>query len=107
MKETLNNFLRANGTVRALAPSLFEQYFLPYGCWCNFDDQSFNVPGRGRGAPVDRWDENCRQLQEGYRCAMMDAESAGQTCNPWEESYLTLSAGMDENLIRPICEMTN
>lgn len=66
----------------------FESYFRPYGCWCYFgnDRKGLNY---GRGDPIDVWDALCKQLQEGYECAVIDAETRGETCEPWNTSYDT------------------
>merc|ERR1712054_510195 len=54
-----------------------------YGCWCYFYD---NV-GRGKGTPVDEIDGFCKTLGDGYQCAMIDSEAAGESCVPWEVAY--------------------
>jgi hypothetical protein len=54
-----------------------------YGCWCYFYDDV----GRGKGTPVDEIDGFCKTLNEGYQCAIIDAENQGITCLPWETSY--------------------
>lgn len=59
-----------------------------YGCWCSFDSGH----GTGRGRPMDRLDELCKTLSNGYDCAIMDAEDASSTCIPWEVEY-TSSTG--------------
>merc|ERR1712066_869709 len=47
-----------------------------YGCWCYFYD---NV-GRGKGTPVDEIDGFCKTLGDGYQCAIIDSEAAGESC---------------------------
>merc|ERR1711988_840003 len=54
-----------------------------YGCWCYFYD---NV-GRGKGTPVDEIDGFCKTLADGYQCAIIDSEAAGESCVPWEVAY--------------------
>merc|ERR1712187_378735 len=54
-----------------------------YGCWCYFYD---NV-GRGKGTPVDEIDGFCKTLGDGYQCAILDSEAAGESCIPWEVTY--------------------
>lgn len=55
-----------------------------YGCWCYFQD----AHGNGRGSPVNEVDEQCKILQDGYSCIIMDAEEEGDDCtNPWDEKY--------------------
>merc|ERR1712179_604546 len=105
MKKTLSNFLPLNQTLRSLTNNLLDEYFMPYGCWCNFDEDMTNMPGKGRGTPKDDWDESCRQLQEGYRCAMMDAEARGELCEPWNQVYPSPGHALDQSFIRPVCEM--
>jgi len=56
-----------------------------YGCWCYFYD---NV-GRGKGQPVDEVDGMCKTLNEGYECAIRDTEEEGNSCTPWEVSYIS------------------
>merc|ERR1712071_434045 len=72
---------------------------MAYGCWCLFDDIQINQAGRGRGPPVDRWDDNCRSLQQGYECALMDADARGEPCVPWEQDYPSLGAGTHDSIV--------
>ena len=51
-----------------------------YGCWCYLDGDH----GKGRGKPVDKLDEACRILSQGYACAAMDH---GADCVPWQQDY--------------------
>merc|ERR1711981_2387 len=71
-----NSSLRAfTGNIANAVNSLDE-----YGCWCYFYD---NV-GRGKGTPVDEIDGFCKTLGDGYQCAILDSEAAGESCVPWE-----------------------
>merc|ERR1711879_78046 len=72
-----------------------------YGCWCYFYD---NV-GRGKGSPVDEVDGFCKTLGDGYQCAMIDSEAAGESCVPWEVSYAP-GTGAGVNL-RDSCNSLN
>merc|ERR1712035_308095 len=54
-----------------------------YGCWCYFDSDH----GKGKSQPVDDVDAICKMLHEGYECAILDAEEAGEECVPWEVDY--------------------
>ena len=55
-----------------------------YGCWCYFDKDH----GKGHGQPVDEFDTYCQHLHQGYDCAMLDAEAAGEPeCIAWETEY--------------------
>jgi len=66
----------------------FADYLKPYGCWCNFaEDSESNMLTYGRGEPIDEWDSLCKQLQQQYECASIDAEVRGETCNPWEVDF--------------------
>lgn len=49
-----------------------------YGCWCYFsEDYVF-----GKGPIQDGIDADCKILNQGYRCAKMDAIARGNDCNP-------------------------
>ena len=52
-----------------------------YGCWCYFGDKH----GAGKSQPVNELDEHCKQLHEGYECAMLD--DTDEDCSPWTVSY--------------------
>lgn len=52
-----------------------------YGCWCYFEEE------RGRGKPVDIFDESCKTLQDGYECIRRDAEEQNIECNVWDTEY--------------------
>ena len=57
-----------------------------YGCWCYFQD----AHGSGKGAPVNKVDEQCKILHDGYSCILMDDEDAGEdgeNCVPWDVKY--------------------
>jgi len=47
-----------------------------YGCWCYFNE----LHGRGKSHPIDFIDTICRELAEGYDCAILDSKSEGQIC---------------------------
>lgn len=56
-----------------------------YGCWCNLN---VTTTPKGYGEPVDEIDALCKTLVEGYRCAILDEKSAGETeCEPWRVTY--------------------
>merc|ERR1712066_330253 len=74
-----------------------------YGCWCYF----YEKHGRGRGPPVDELDGFCKVLHEGYECAMLDAEIAGEDdCEPWTVQYTAAVRGTEEQ-IRDGCVTAN
>lgn len=70
-----------------------------YGCWCNFGDDLTE----GFGAPVNRFDEICRDYQLCLRCAKWDAKQSGTppavpyTCDPLTDTYAAIS-GADFNV---------
>lgn len=72
-----------------------------YGCWCYFEQDH----GQGRSHPVDEIDQFCKTLHDGYTCIIMDSESMGMPCVPWEIPYNSATSvgqpsGMSmENLI--------
>jgi len=73
-----------------------------YGCWCYFD----NDHGKGKGHPVDEVDEFCKVLHEGYECAILDAEEAGEDpCVPWEVDYDSTTTELDN--IPSMCTQRN
>ena len=39
-----------------------------YGCWCYFEDDH----GLGRSHPVNKIDETCKGIHDGYTCAIKD-----------------------------------
>lgn len=57
-----------------------------YGCWCFFGDIDSQ---KGRGQPVDAYDEICKDLLQCYRCAMTDGTNEGAECDPFEQEYKT------------------
>ena len=63
------------GLLKSLSGAQLGQYFKPYGCWCNFDENRHLVK-EGKGAPLDKWDANCKALRDGYSCIMHDLEDA-------------------------------
>lgn len=54
-----------------------------YGCWCNFDSDLME----GRGRPVNRYDEICRDMQLCLRCARFDGKNEGYDCDPITQGY--------------------
>lgn len=50
-----------------------------YGCWCFFEDDH----GQGRGRPVNRVDEICKVMHDGYECATIEEDG----CVPWDVAY--------------------
>ena len=54
-----------------------------YGCWCYFGDKH----GRGKSNPVNDLDAHCKQLHEGYECAMLDHTDVNTECVPWTVAY--------------------
>lgn len=58
-----------------------------YGCWCYFQEDH----GKGRGSPVNEVDNQCKILQDGYSCILMDAEAEGEVCTPWDVKYNSAS----------------
>merc|ERR1712000_482931 len=52
-----------------------------YGCWCYFDENYVN----GRGEPLNRIDNQCKILHDGYACAELDDEG----CVPYAVDYVS------------------
>merc|ERR1712046_221378 len=56
-----------------------------YGCWCYFGSMA---PGYGRGKPVDELDQYCKDLHQGYECAVLDSENEGDfSCVSHDMTY--------------------
>ena len=93
-----------NGSLRTFSgnyQATFVERLDEYGCWCYFND---NV-GRGKGTPVDEIDGFCKTLADGYQCAIIDGESEGNSCVPWEVSY-SPGAGQGPELFQS-CQTQN
>ena len=70
------------------------EIFQQYGCWCYFGDELRN---NGRSTPVDDIDALCKVLNQGYQCAVLDAQEEGDNdCQPWNEEYTTSRVALDE-----------
>jgi len=89
IEEAVNAAIRANQTaggpmLRSFAPltnSAISTIRDGWGCWCFFDDDSY----QGRGNPLNDVDAYCKVLQQGYECFEMDD---GNTCqDPWDVPY--------------------
>lgn len=75
--------------------SPFDGFLVNYGCWCFFEDGSFNRrAGQGKGGPVDAFDATCRRLQLAYRCAIMDAQANDEVCHPWGTNYAMVNTAL-------------
>merc|ERR1739848_714324 len=75
-----------------------------YGCWCYFQDDH----GRGHGRPVNQMDRFCKDLHDGYECAILDTitETGNDTCVPYDVTYVTGTGGGEANLVLN-CETFN
>ena len=60
----------------------------------------------GKGQPASLVDAACQQLHNGYKCAIMDEELAGNECTPWEVTYKSASY-LGEAQLAPKCEEFN
>lgn len=55
-----------------------------YGCWCYSGRSGV---GRGRGQPIDKFDEICRAMNQAYECVTRDGAPNGDaTCDPHTQS---------------------
>ena len=54
-----------------------------YGCWCYFEDDYI----KGMGQPMDELDKICKDLNQGYRCIILDMEEQGTSCIPYTAPY--------------------
>merc|ERR1711865_1290771 len=78
-----------------------------YGCWCYFETDH----GRGKGEAVNKVDQLCKTLHDGYECAIKDGYDLSQACVPWEVVYNSATGfGLGSNDIenmRTECEDRN
>merc|ERR1712048_1855 len=100
-KAKFNMTMFSDDSSRSLTGHQLENYFLPYGCYCNFDNNLFNKPHKGRGKPLDLWDEACKKLVDGYECAVQEF---GPTCTPWNIDYGFAGTGTIPSVVEMICE---
>ena len=63
--EAINSLRTSRGEDRAITASDMA-LVNEYGCWCYFQDDHH----KGRGQPVDALDHLCKQLHDGYTCAI-------------------------------------
>lgn len=72
-----------------------------YGCWCYF-----STYGLGKGKPLSEIDNFCKQLHDGYECAMIESETETASCVPWSTDYVSgYSVGVD--LLYDECRLRN
>lgn len=106
--DAINNLRSARGDDRAITASDMA-LVNEYGCWCYFQDDHH----KGRGQPVDALDHLCKQLHDGYTCAMHDARQSGDfSCVPWNIFYNSavgtgLGINMDIETLRTECGQQN
>ena len=88
-----------------------------YGCWCSFsDDTGFHGGEPGYGRVMDEIDQICKDLRQGYRCAVIDddvtnnggGKNNGQGCIPWAANYSSSNSLLtDEGQILEACQLDN
>jgi hypothetical protein len=62
----------------------FAEVLHEYGCWCY--SGRLNM-GRGRGTPIDKFDEVCRAMAQAYYCVGVDGPHNGDaSCDPVQQS---------------------
>ena len=79
-KESLLKILNQFTSSRDLSSS-FIKILNGYGCWCYFDNLN------GHGPTFDNYDNFCKNLQLGYRCAILDGKLENSPCDPLTVSY--------------------
>jgi len=74
------------------------------GCHCYFDEDYEH----GKGTPVNAIDAICKQLSEGYTCAIYDVlqQSGDPNCKPWEVVY-TIGHQFGLDLLESSCIALN
>jgi len=71
-----------------------------YGCWCYLGDEH----GKGKGSPVDPFDNNCQALHHGITCTEMDVPD----CHPAASKTYNVVVTVDPNGDQVIdCESLN
>lgn len=78
-----------------------------YGCWCSFsDDTGFHGGEPGYGKVMDEVDQICKDLRQGYRCAVID--DVTNKCIPWSANYSSSNSLLtDESQILDMCKLDN
>lgn len=80
-----------------------------YGCWC-YLGAATRAMDKGRGPPVDEYDQMCKNLEEGYTCVEMDhsldVTSTG-TCDPQTVVYAYNVFSLTDEAIKAECETAN
>lgn len=77
-----------------------------YGCWCYFEEE------KGKGKPVDVFDQACKTLQDGYECIRIDAENNNLQCDIWSTEYNSSTGaggldGMTMQQLQKECDAAN
>jgi hypothetical protein len=54
-----------------------------YGCWCNMGANLL----KGVGIVIDDYDQACQNMQRCLRCAQLDGEFGGYSCEPKSTTY--------------------
>ena len=76
-----------------------------YGCWCFLSDDPMDVL-RGKGMPMDFFDLMCRDLVQGYQCAVIDGMESDEPCYPNLASYIPYNFDGNGDLIKE-CQESN
>lgn len=66
-----------------IAPSLEE--INHYGCWCYFGEDEYL---QSKGPVQDEFDEACKILNNGYKCATIDGLERGTACDASKIDYI-------------------
>lgn len=75
-----------------------------YGCWCNFGKDLME----GRGPVQNAHDEICQRMQFCLRCAKMDGQDEGESCDPPAQTYqATFNINNSKNKLATACHKKN
>jgi len=82
VQQDLRGFRTADFNMPLLSTSI--EKINGYGCWCYFQDDH----GKGKGTVINKVDQVCKHLHEGYECAIRDGVDEGDfNCVPWTVDY--------------------
>lgn len=77
-----------------------------YGCWCSFTGDTGFGGEPGYGKVMDEIDQICKDLRQGYRCAVID--DVTNKCVPWAANYSSSNSLLtDEGQILDACKLDN
>ena len=74
-----------------------------YGCWCYLDSDYV----KAKGAVQDSLDQECKLLNHGYKCLVIDGLDNGQNCDPLTQEYIEFDIFRGTNDVVEDCTRMN